>query len=137
MPKTTWLLDGNVLIALVLEHHEFHKRVKKWLEPLRDPFATCVITQGALLRLHMKLAADSSAKAAWQILEEIAKDPLHVFWDDGFGYLEVSPQLLHSHRQVTDAWLAELARRRGGKLATLDGSLVALHRDVTEWVPIG
>jgi hypothetical protein len=36
------------------------------------------------------------------------------------------------HRQVTDAYLAALARRRQGRLATLDKGLAALHPDVAE-----
>ena len=34
------------------------------------------------------------------------------------------------HRQVTDAYLAALARHHGGKLASFDKRLVALHPDV-------
>jgi predicted nucleic acid-binding protein len=35
------------------------------------------------------------------------------------------------HRQVTDAHLAGLARRRGSRLVTLDQGLAALHPDAT------
>jgi predicted nucleic acid-binding protein len=38
-------------------------------------------------------------------------------------------------KQVTDAWLAELARRNQGKVATLDEALAALHSGVVELVP--
>jgi uncharacterized protein len=34
------------------------------------------------------------------------------------------------HRQVTDAYLAALARHHHGKLATFDKGLAALHSDV-------
>ena len=34
------------------------------------------------------------------------------------------------HRQVTDAYLAALARHHRGKLASFDRGLVALHTDV-------
>jgi hypothetical protein len=34
---------------------------------------------------------------------------------------------LQGHRQVTDAWLVELARRNAGKVATLDQGLVATY----------
>ena len=33
-------------------------------------------------------------------------------------------------KRVTDTWLAELARRHGAQLATLDAGLVTLHPDV-------
>lgn len=39
------------------------------------------------------------------------------------------------HRQVADAYLAGLARARGGRLATFDAGLAALHPDVAELVP--
>lgn len=60
----TWLLDGNVPVALAIDSHVFHDRVRKWFDALADPFATCAITEGTLLRVHMKLAVDTSASAA-------------------------------------------------------------------------
>lgn len=44
--------------------------------------------------------------------------------------------LVIGHRQVTDAYLAQLARAQGGKLATFDQGLAKLHHDVAELVPI-
>jgi predicted nucleic acid-binding protein len=40
------------------------------------------------------------------------------------------------HRQVTDACLAQLARHYGGRLATFDEGLAALHSDVAEPIPV-
>lgn len=130
-----WLLDGNVLVALAIDTHEFHQRVRRWFDSLSDPFATCAITEGTLLRLHMKLAADSSATAAWTVLAAIHQMTDHVFWDDGFSYREIKPTSLTGLKQVTDAWLAELARRHGAQLATLDAGLVSLHEDVGFLIP--
>jgi uncharacterized protein len=130
-----WLLYGNVLVALALDTHEFHDRVLGWFDLQSEPFATCAITEGTLLRVHMKLAADNSAAAAWSVLEAIHAMPDHVFWDDGFSYREVAFAGLTGLKQVTDAWLAELARRHKAQLATLDGALVALHSDVGFLVP--
>ena len=96
--------------------------------------ATCPRTQGTLLTVHMTLAMDGSATAAWQALSEINSHRRHIFWADNFSYLEVSPAGLQGPRQVTDAWLAELARRNRGKLATLDEGLALLHQDVAELV---
>jgi toxin-antitoxin system PIN domain toxin len=134
----TWLFDGNVLTALVLEGHVHHTRVKRWMAAqsgLDEAFATCVITQGTMLRLHMMYATDKSAAAAWQTLAALEAHPHHIFWDDGFGYRQVAYRLLSGPKQVTDAWLAQLARRRGAKLLTLDEALVALHGDVAVLLP--
>jgi predicted nucleic acid-binding protein len=61
--------------------------------------------------------------------------PDHVFWNDGFSYCEVSSAGLTGLKQVTDAWLAELARRHHAQLATLDTSLVTLHTDAGFLIP--
>ena len=83
----------------------------------------------------MTLAVDETAASAWQALREIISHRRHVLWLDNFSYLDVSFDLLQGSKQVTDAWLAELARRKSGKLATLDEALAALRPDVVELVP--
>ena len=130
----TVLLDANVLIAVVLEGHVHHERADAWLASQRR-FATTCLTQGALLRVHMQLAKDRSAAAAWSVLQKLAAHPRHEFWDDGFSYLDVPHRHLQGPKQVTDAWLAELARRRRGRLATFDSALAMLHEDVALLLP--
>ncbi len=130
-----WLLDGNVLVALAIDTHVFQERVRRWFDSLSDPFATCAITEGTLLRVHMKLAQDNSGAAAWSVLEAIHQMPVHVFWNEGFSYREVAHAGLTGPTQVTDAWLAELARRHEAQLATLDVSLVAMHPSVGFLIP--
>ena len=49
--------------------------------------------------------------------------------------MEVSNLTIQGHRQVTDAWLVELARRQGGRLATLDEPLADLYPQVATLVP--
>lgn len=131
-----YLFDGNLLLALRMDTHEHHERAHRWFSKLKaeDRFATCAITEGTLLRVHMAVAMDRSARAAWQALEEIRGQEQHVFWQGGFSYCEVAREKLTGGKQVTDAWLAELARREKGQLATMDAGLAMLHRDVAEWV---
>ena|ERR1041385_22359 len=81
-----WLLDGNLLVALAIDSHEFHDRAQQWFDLQTGPFATCAITEGTLLRVHMTVAQDRSAAAAWSVLEAIHDLPDHVFWNDGFSY---------------------------------------------------
>ena len=127
----TWLLDGNVLVALVVDSHVHHHRAHRWFDTLKqDRFATCPLTQGTLLRVHMRSAADSGAAAAWRALQGVADHPKHDWWDDSLDFLEVPHRHLQGSAQVTDAWLAELARQRHGRLATLDSGLATLHDDV-------
>lgn len=126
----SWLLDGNVLCALVIDTHVHHAAAHDWWAENRGPFATCTVTQGTLLRVMMATAIDRSAARAWQALREIEALPEHSFWKDGFSYSRVDHKHLQGHRQVTDAWLAELARRRKGRLVTFDSGLAALHKDI-------
>jgi hypothetical protein len=126
----TWLLDGNILAALMIDTHVHHGAARRWLESHRDHFASCSVSQGALLRVHMVMAADHSAGAAWRSLAAVESHPRHEFWDDGFGYRHVPHRHLQGPKQVTDAWLAQLARRRSGKVATFDSAFALLHADV-------
>ena len=133
----TWLVDGNVLVALRVDSHVHHDRAHRWFATLkRDRFATCILTQGTLLRVHMKVAEDTSASAAWRALGEVTAHPKHIWWGNALSFLSVPHRTLQGNAQVTDAWLAELARRRKGRLATLDSGLVALHKDVAVLLPL-
>lgn len=133
----TWLLDGNVLVAMTLPDHEHFERVHRWLATVQDaPLATCAVTEGTLLRLHMLHAQDKSPAAAWAALGSIRAHPRHVFWPDGFSYAEIDPTRLTGFRQVTDSWLAALARRRGGRLATLDLALSVLWPESAFLIPV-
>lgn len=128
----TYLLDGNLLVALRIDTHEHHRRAQDWFATLAkaDRIATCTITEGTLLRVHMTVALDRSADAAWQALEEIRALRRHVFWQIGFSYSKINPGKLVGAKQVTDAWLAEAARAKSAKLATLDAALAVLHPEV-------
>lgn len=127
---TTWLLDGNVLLALSVPVAATHAPARRWFATHVQRFATCPITQGTLLRLHARVALDPRLEAAWRTLEQILAHPAHVFWPDELSYAEVSPLKLQGGAQVTDAYLAALARHHGGKVATFDKAFSLLHPDV-------
>lgn len=55
---------------------------------------------------------------------------VHRFWPDDVSFEQVRLRGVVGHRQVTDAYLAGLARQRGGQLATFDRGLAAMHLDV-------
>ena len=125
----TYLLDGNVLVALVSTSHVHHEAAQRWFAAQRGDFATCPITQGALIRLLMRLG-NLAREAAVSVLDAVTKHPRHRFWADSIGYQEIDWRGVLGHRQVTDAYLAALARQQGGRLATFDRGLAALHADV-------
>ena len=121
------LLDANLLIALGDSEHVHHDAVEEWL--VGSPaFATCPVTQGALLRHAFRRGA--SRTEAIDVLDSVTSSERHEFWPDDLGYGDVDLRGVVGHRQVTDAYLAGLARARGGRLATLDRGLALLHPDV-------
>ena len=75
------------------------------------------------------------ARDAGTALRSVASSPRHRFWPDDLGYQDVRLDGVVGHRQVTDAYLAALARAHGGRLLTFDRGLAALHGDVTELLP--
>jgi uncharacterized protein len=128
----TVLLDANVLIALLVSDHIHHEAAEAWFAEMADDFATCPITQGSVMRFLVR--AGQSAAMAQAVLQETAKNARHEFWPDFLPYTEVRTLGVIGHRQVTDAYLAQLARSRGARLATFDDALAKLHDDVADVV---
>lgn len=129
----TVLLDANVLIALLVSDHVHHSSAETWFLGVTDGFATCPITQGSLIRLLVR--EGETAEAARSLLRGLAADERHEFWPDDVTYADVPTAGTIGHRQVTDAYLAQLARSRASRLATFDQALAMIHADVTDLVP--
>jgi uncharacterized protein len=129
------LLDANVLIALVVDNHVHHGHAEAWFTASRAAFATCPITQGSLMRLLIR--EGQTAESARTVLQEVTSSPRHEFWSDNASYHDIPVVGIIGHRQVTDAYLAHLARSYSARLATFDQALAKLHADVTDLIPTG
>ncbi len=129
----TVLLDANVLIALLVDNHVHHVAAENWFVGMSENFATCPITQGSLLRLLIREGQPTATARA--VLIGTTADPRHEFWHDDVPFTDVPVQGIIGHRQVTDAYLAQLARARGSRLATFDLAMAKLHNDVVDLVP--
>ena len=129
---TTYLLDANVLIALVVTGHEHHARARAWVRGI-DRFAICPIVEGALVRSLVRLG--EHPRVAADLLSRVHAMARCEFWSDSLSYKDVSLRHVQGHSQVTDAYLAGLARSKGGLLATFDPGLSATLRDRAFLVP--
>jgi uncharacterized protein len=129
----TVLLDANVLVALLVDDHVHHDAAEYWFIGLSGNFATCPTTQGSLIRLLVR--EGQPASAARDLLNGISAHPRHEFWPDDVPFADVPTQGVVGHRQLTGAYLAQLARVHGGRLATFDQATAKLHHDVAELVP--
>ena len=124
----TVLLGANVLTALTVTEHVHHDLIEDWFIQRPEPFATCPVTQGALVRFLLRGGA--TARDAGDVVRGLSAADQHEFWPDHLGYDAIDLRGVVGHKQVTDAYLAGLARSRGGRLATLDQALALLHEDV-------
>jgi toxin-antitoxin system PIN domain toxin len=118
--STTYLLDANVLIALVLADHEHHGRAEAWAATV-DQISLCPIVEGALVRYLVRSGEGHAAATA--ILSALYTSSRCAFWADAVSYASTPLDHVIGHRQVTDAYLASLAVSRGGRLATFDRGL--------------
>jgi uncharacterized protein len=125
-----YLLDVNVLIALVDPAHIEHETVHKWFERTgQKAFATCPITENGLLRIvgHPKYPNSPGPPSHLiDALLAIRALPGHAFWTDSISLTDkqwIEPSQLSNHARVTDSYLLALAKANRGKLATLDQKL--------------
>ncbi len=128
-----YLLDANVLIALAWPEHSGHERAGRWFaRHAREGWATCPITQGALVRVLSNPAFSERAltpSKALQVLSRNVELPGHHFWSDSIDLreaMERMPTVLTGHQQITAAYLVALAIHNRGKLATLDRRILQL-----------
>lgn len=127
---TGYLLDVNVLIALVDPTHVQHDAAHDWFARQgQQSWATCPLTEMGLLRIvgHARYPNSPGTPASVaSILVGLRKLPGHVFWPDDISLMDskrIDPaRLLHS-AQVTDSYLLALAHAHGGQLATFDRKL--------------
>jgi toxin-antitoxin system PIN domain toxin len=128
--SSVYLLDANVLIALATPEHSLNSRAVAWFRKGHQ-FATCPITQGALVRFHLRAGAGATAESAKLLLRSISALPRHEFWPDDVSFLEMETTGVMGHKQVTDAYLVALARKHGGSVATMDFALAASQSGTT------
>jgi uncharacterized protein len=131
----TVLLDANALIALLVDDHVHHVAAENWFANMGENFATCPVTQGSLMRLLIR--EGQSAAGAQAVIRGTTASPRHEFWPDDVGYVDIPVKGIVGHRQVTDAYLAQLARAHGSRLATFDQALAKLHDDIADLIPDG
>jgi len=128
---TRFLLDVNVLIALIDPSHTQHETAHEWFAAHgHTAWATCPLTQNGVLRIvgHARYPNSPGTPAAVvTLMTALCKLPGHVFWPDDISLLDderIDASRLLSSGQVTDSYLLALACNRGGRLASFDRRLV-------------
>ena len=122
-----FLLDVNLLMALLWENHEQHALTRRWLSATTT-FVTCPVAQLGFARVssHPSLGYGMSPDQAFKVLRAFLSDPRHQFLSDDLSCQDrvVRTDLMLGANQVTDHYLVAPARQHRLSLATLDQPLV-------------
>lgn len=126
----TYLLDVNVLIALIDRKHVNHDVAHLWFaDHGAAAWATCPLSENGVLRIvgHPRYAnSPGSPAAVLPALTSLCSLPGHVFWPDDIsmtGDQHISGARLLISAQLTDVYLLGLAASKNGRFATLDSRI--------------
>jgi toxin-antitoxin system PIN domain toxin len=128
----TFLLDVNLIMALLWENHEHHEAARGWFRRGAG-FATCPVTQLGFARIssHPILGYGMSPDQAFGVLRRLLADPRHRFVPDDLSCEDrvVRTDWMNGTNQVTDHYLVALARQHRLTLATFDQPLARAFAD--------
>jgi uncharacterized protein len=97
--------------------------------PGRDGWATCPLTESGFVRVSSNpkvLTSPIGVATAREVLAALRAVEGHTFLADDVSLCDDDVPAIHGHRQVSDAHLLTLARRRGARVVTFDSGLAAL-----------
>jgi toxin-antitoxin system PIN domain toxin len=128
--KAEYLLDVNVLLALLSEDHIHHRVATDWLNGTDSQWAICPFTEAGFLRtVTAPRPGKITMMEAAAVLESTTRRP-------GYRYLPITADFqtlcspffarLYGTKQVTDTYLLGLAVREGLVLVTMDKGIVHL-----------
>jgi uncharacterized protein len=127
------LLDVNALVALAWDSHVHHAPMRAWFVANSSAgWATCPITESGFVRVSSNpkvLPSAIGVDAAREVLSALRARHGHRFLADDVSASDSDVPALAGYRQVTDAHLLTLARRRGVRLVTFDASIRAMGRE--------
>lgn len=126
---TRYLLDVNVLVALVDPTHVHHERAHTWYQQVgQRSWLSCPTTQNGLVRIisNARYSNSQPIQVAFASLASLLDAAGHQFVGDAISLLAhpVDTSRVQSSGQVTDTYLLALAITHDARLATFDTRLV-------------
>jgi len=127
---TSYLLDVNVLIAILDQEHVHHLRSRTWFQDTgQRHWLTCPTTENGVIRImslpsYPRLATNPAS--VLESLESLRRIGRHTFVADHISLLD-DPNVIRSRilasKQVTDTYLLALVVHHDAILATSDSRL--------------
>lgn len=126
----TFLLDVNVMVALIDPCHVGHEAAHSWFaEDGCKDWATCPLTQNGLIRIignpRYPNNVGSPAEAS-EIMRRFCALDGHRFWEDTVNLLDcefVDTSAIRTPSQLSDTYLLALAVAHQAQLASFDRKL--------------
>lgn len=129
---TTFLLDVNVLVGLMLPGHSSHDVARSWfLAEGRQSWLTCPLTQNGAVRicsLPQTTGRNIQVSQATSTLHQLLASGNHQFIADSVSLLDpdaFDSELIRSPKQITGTYLLGLAAHHRAVLATFDRKLTS------------
>jgi predicted nucleic acid-binding protein len=115
-----FLLDVNLLLAVIWEHHPLHDRAFAAIRG--KAVATCPLVELGFIRIstNAKAGINAPMPGARAALKNFLEERKSKWLDDDLSALESRPK---KSNEVTDFYLADLAAKHQMKLATLDENI--------------
>jgi toxin-antitoxin system PIN domain toxin len=130
---TRYLLDVNVLVALLNEDHLHHRSASQWFNVPGIQWALCPFTEAGLLRtLARPMVGNVSVSEATFMLEGLTQKVGYHYQAISVAWQELCRPFLDrlfGHKQITDAYLLGLAIREGLVLVTFDRAILHMARN--------
>jgi toxin-antitoxin system PIN domain toxin len=127
LTRSGYLLDVNVLVALVDPTHVHHRSATLWFGKGAFDWGVCALSEAGFLRVitHPKVGGYSIDKAT-AILTDFSQSPSYRFWPIPSGWTILAAPFsgrVYGHQQIADAYLLGLAIQEDGVLVTFDKAL--------------
>ncbi len=125
-----YLLDVNVLFALLSKDHAHHSVVTTWFNSPGLQWALCAFTEAGFLRnATARRPGQVSMGEASAVLARLVQQPGYLYVPIAADWQTLCAPFfsrLYGTKQVTDAYLLGLAVREGLVLATMDRAILHL-----------
>ncbi len=125
-----YLLDINVLIALLDPNHTFHRLAHQWWSHDDRPWASCPITENGLIRIMASTSYSKNSQLSvadvTTLLSVFTANTNHEFWSDQISFRdenEFQHASILSSKHLTDIYLLALAAKNNATLVTFDQNI--------------
>jgi uncharacterized protein len=127
---SAYLLDINVVIALIDPSHVHHDRAHEWFDATgKQDWLSCPLIENGAVRIvsHPRYSNSQPPATVVESLRSLTATGRHRFIPDTVSLLDpetANCDALLSSGQITDTYLLALAANSGAHLATFDTRLV-------------